>query len=226
MQPYVEGPFSSPRDKAYKKPKPRKETLLQRLTREASAANVEKWSKESRDWFSKKVKTLKNPVYTFQRIEREQTERGLSLDRAPGIGNLYTYHYQAKWDKQLPYWDMFPLIFLLNVYEDGHLGMNLHYIPPNLRLQLISRLLELRSSEAMTTRTKLMINYKILNAAAKYEAFKPCVKQYLTSQLRSKIIKIPAQEWEAAVFLPYAKFVRATPQQVYADSRNIIKGKK
>jgi hypothetical protein len=70
--------------------------------------------------------------------------------------------------------------------------------------------------------TRLRISYNILQAATKYRYFKPCIKRYLVSQVRSKFFYIEPTEWEMALFLPTDRFVGANKQRIYADSRNRI----
>ena len=72
--------------------------------------------------------------------------------------------------------------------------------------------------------TKLKLNYDILNSASKFRMFKPCVKHYLTGQLKTRLVYINPTEWDVALFLPTARFVGATQAQVFKDSRKIIRG--
>ena len=65
------------------------------------------------------------------------------------IGGMYQYVYDAKTKEKLPYWDAFPLIVCINVYADGWLGLNLHYLPPILRAKLLDKLMEYSKSKIM-----------------------------------------------------------------------------
>jgi len=67
--------------------------------------------------------------------------------------------------------------------------------------------------------TKLKLSYDILQGASKYKDFQPCIKRYLTSQLRSEFMYIYPSEWDIALFLPLERFQGATKTQVWADSR-------
>ena len=73
--------------------------------------------------------------------------------------------------------------------------------------------------------TKLTASYSILNGAAKFKEFQPCIKHYLSAHVRSKPAYINPAEWDIALFLPMQKFVGATATKVYADSRKIARGK-
>ena len=72
--------------------------------------------------------------------------------------------------------------------------------------------------------TRLRVSYDLLNSTSKYRFFKPAIKHYLTAQMRSKLIYVNPAEWDIALFLPTAKFVGASKQKVYADSRKTIRG--
>jgi hypothetical protein len=70
--------------------------------------------------------------------------------------------------------------------------------------------------------TKLRLSYAILNKAARFRYFKPCVKHYLNSHVRTRFLWVPADQWETALFLPLERFVGATKQQVWRDSRRMV----
>lgn len=202
-----------------KKEKPLKElTLLQKLEKTSRDRNIEKFTQQSYDWYKKKAKEIFGGAKLRKKIVDEQTKRGMSLDRNPGIGNMYTFIYDAKHKDTLPYWDAFPLVFMVHVDSKTFHALNLHYLSPRYRAVLLDRLIDLSSSSKYTTKTKLKLTYGLLKGASKYKLFKPCYKQYLYSHLGSKLVKIPSQEWEAALFLPLANFQKSSNSKVWSDS--------
>ena len=138
------------------------------------------------------------------------------------IGEMGLFVYDAKLKNKLPYFDKYPLIFKLEDYGDSFLGMNVHYLPPRLRARLMDALYDTSTNSKFDDSTRLRVNYKILRSAAKYSYFKPCVKKYLRSQMRSQFIKIDAVEWDIALFLPLAQFSGGGKNKVYADSRKMV----
>ena len=70
--------------------------------------------------------------------------------------------------------------------------------------------------------TRIRISYNILNRASKFRFFKPCVKKYLVSHVRSRFVKINADQWDTALFLPTERFRKKSKQFVYRESRNAI----
>lgn len=138
------------------------------------------------------------------------------------IGSMISFFYDAKLKDVLPYWDQFPLVFPIEIYDDGFLGINLHYLPPLLRAKLMDALY----TTAITKKDKiqrLKISYDILVSATKFSPFKPCVKRYLKGHVKSRFFYIEPNEWDMALMLPTQRFVGASEQKVWRDSREKIK---
>lgn len=142
----------------------------------------------------------------------------------PTPGKMLMYQYDAKHKDTLPYWDRFPVIFPIEIYGDGMLGINLHYLPPIFRARLMDALYETTNNDKYDKTTKLRISYQILNKAARFKYFKPCIKRYLYSHVKSQLIEVPIEEWDYTVFLPLARFQKASQREVWNDSINKILG--
>ena len=52
--------------------------------------------------------------------------------------------------------------------------------------------------------------------------FKPCYKRYLSKQIDSRLVQVPASEWDYTLFLPSHQFKKASANKVWADSRKSI----
>ena len=141
------------------------------------------------------------------------------------IGSMYLFYYDPKHKATLPYYDRVPLVFPIGPAPGGFLGINLHYLPYDLRAQLMDALYSTANNNKFNNTTKLQISYNILKSAAKFRGFEPTVKHYLLANIRSKFILIKPLEWDIALFLNIAKFEKASQTKVWQDSRNIIKGK-
>ena len=126
-------------------------------------------------------------------------------------GSMYLFVYDPKYKATLPKYDMFPLVFVLEGYPDGFLGLNLHYLTIRERSALIDELLDYANNNSMDDSTKLLISYKRLKAASMvFELAKPCVKRYLFTHCRSRFIEVHPQEWDKAAQLRVDDFVYAT----------------
>lgn len=141
------------------------------------------------------------------------------------IGGLFFYIYDAKHKDTLPYWDQFPLVIPVSLYNDGFLGLNLHYLPPIGRAKLLDLLAKYRRRK-MTPRAYMKVSYELLKGAVQHDLFKPCVHRYLTNHIKSDLVKVSDEYWERAAMLPVQKFTGATAQQVWSKSRAKPKKKK
>jgi hypothetical protein len=65
---------------------------------------------------------------------------------------------------------------------------------------------------------RLRITYDILNAARRYREFKPCLKRYLYSHIKSRILAVESQEWDIAMYLPVQQFKKSTSNEVWKES--------
>jgi len=192
-------------------------TLLQKLERGAQSRKLDRFSSQSVTWYKDKVKTM-GGQNTRDTLIKNQTERGFGLSRTPGIGFMYSFVYDAKHKATLPYWDAFPLIIMVGPAEGGFYGLNVHYLSPKMRALFFDKLLAYTNNKRFDKKTKFAISYSMLKGAAKLSIFKPMFKHYLHSHVKSKIVKIPSEEWEAALYLPTADFKGAVNSKVWSDS--------
>ena len=151
-------------------------------------------------------------------INQEKSRLVNSLDP----GSMYMFMYDPKWKETLPFYDRFPLIFPFKVESDRFMGINLHYLPLELRAKLMDALYDTKNNTRYDESTKLKISYDILNSTSRFKYFKPCIKQYLFKQMQSQFMYIYPSEWDMALFLPLERFEKATKSQVWAQSKKQI----
>ena len=197
-----------------------KPSKLTDLTSQRSGLGYHRYTQESLRWFTSKINNLRNPIALANQI-RKETDR---YTNRFVIGGLYYYYYHAKTAEQLSYWDAFPLVIPLERYNDGFLGLNLHYLPPRIRAGFMDKLMSKALVNESDDPIKVRISYEILNSTRRYKEFKPCLKRYLYSGIKSKILKVQPEEWETAVMLPTQQFQKARAQEVWKDSVMEIKG--
>ena len=128
------------------------------------------------------------------------------MTTTPQIGKMYFFRYFPKMFKELPYHDRLPMIFPIDVINNGIMGINLHYLPLDFRASLMDGLYTLSSDNNYDEKTRLRISYEILKASAKLSMFKPCVKKYLFNHLQSPFFEVNSVEWDIALFLPVEMF--------------------
>ena len=176
-------------------------------------------SREARTWLEKKVAAIGD-----KSVNRAQLIRSEPLTPAPNPvpGRMYMFYYNPENKEKLPYYDRFPLLILVDKNQNGFEGLNLHYLPIDLRQKLFYGLLERVSNQAFNRNTYMKVTYQYLKSARKVKAYKPCYKRYLTNNVKGMIVNVPANEWENAVHLPTAMFKKASQSKVHADSRKMI----
>lgn len=138
------------------------------------------------------------------------------------IGRMYMFFYDPKLKKELPYYDTFPLIFMIGPAKGGFLGINLHYLPPFYRAKLMDAMYQTINNKKYDETTKLKINYQILTAAAKFRFFRPCIKHYLNAHVQSGFLNVEPKNWDSALLLPTERFRKATKDTVWSDSRGMF----
>lgn len=195
-------------------------SYLEKLEIEAFRKGIAPRTKKSLEWFRKRVQNIKN-------VNRRELLKDDALieKQKTVVGKMFLYKYDAKTKATLPYFDQYPLIFMVDRAPKGFYGINLHYLPLNVRAVFFDKLTDVASNEKFDETTKLRISYDILKGVTKYKEFEPCFKRYLTSQMKSKPILVPASEWEVVLFLPFDSFSGASRNKVWSDSRKIIKGR-
>lgn len=150
--------------------------------------------KQSFNWYKNAVKKSamdykKDPskIIRDEKIDsrgnEEETDENI-LRRYAVSGHLYMFEYKAK-TKWLPYYDTFPLVYVMKASPDEFWGVNLHYMAPKKRIMVIKKLME-----------------------GRIDVPKRCFHKYLTSQVDGMMLDLAAAEWDTAILLPIENFVR------------------
>ena len=186
--------------------------LIDRLQKELQRQDLATNTKKAREWIKNKVKDLSDLRRSTLLRDNSRKHRYFML------GSMYFFVYNPKLRDDLPFYDMFPLVIPIEQYSDGFLGLNLHYLAPNTRARLLDSLSHLGYNR-YNDKTRLLTSYQMLNRLSKTQAFKPCLKRYLTQHIKSKFLYIDDSEWDIAIFLPVESFIGASRQNVYSNSR-------
>ena len=190
-------------------------TIFQNIIQKAGAGATQN-SLEARNWLRQKAAEVRNVN------PRSTIQQGPILTNRIVTGNMYLFAYDPKTKEDLPYYDRFPLVFPFRRVKDGFYGINMHYLPPLLRAKLMDALYDTVNNDKMDETTRLRINYRILQSAAKFRYFEPCVKHYLNNHVKTRFLMVDPKQWDVALFLPLERFVKANRLKVYADSKNKI----
>ena len=165
------------------------------------------------NWFREKVKQATASAKMGAVTPNQLLKREAGGDIA--LGKMFFYKYDPKFEKKLPYWDMYPLVFPFERAKGGFYGLNLHYLPPTQRATLMDQLNRYASNERYDASTRLEISYQVLK---RFGRAIPCVKRYLSDHVRSNTVRIDADEWEIAIFLPVERFQKRSKSYVWSQS--------
>jgi hypothetical protein len=166
---------------------------------------------------------LTSPQEARDEVIKDSVQETTSQANKRMIGQMVFFQYDPKGKMELPYWDMFPLIFPFTIQGNSMTAMNLHYLPYVERARLMMALTSVLTTMKLDEHTKLAITYKILSSSSKYSYFRPCIKKYLFAHLRSRLMIISPKKWHTVLFMPIAGFQKATEYTVWQDSIKIIR---
>lgn len=149
----------------------------------------------TREWYRTEVfaaKTIQyedNPgkLITEERVDEQGDvlKRDKNVMRAyPRLFSLMLYGYKAKYREELPYYDKFPLAFVLDVNPKSFFAINLHYYTPSQRIGIVQSLAE-----------------------NKIPRFERGAHKYLLSEVKTPYLHLAEQEWETISVLPLEEFV-------------------
>ena len=186
--------------------------LLNRIKESLAKEGLTPRTNQARAWLRMKIKDLKPTRAALLKDRNRLKERSV-------IGKMYFYFYDPKTKEKMKYYDRFPLVIPIESYNDGFLGLNLHYIHPKYRMTMLDKLSATANNSSYDEKTKLRVSYQYLTAASKVFEATPCIKRYLFSQIESRFLEISADEWDIAALLPMESFVGASTSKVYADSQ-------
>lgn len=156
-------------------------------------------------WMTGKARTASG-------IRQKIISGGLGEDRAtshPTVGKLYFYWYDPKHKATLPIYDRFPLTMPLDrTTSGGFLGINFHYLDPGTRKAILMELLKYKTNRFMDERTRINASYELLHKVRLTSAVAPAIKSYLLPHLRSQFVEVTPREYDKAINLPVAQFIR------------------
>ena len=143
----------------------------------------------SRDWYRQKI-YQKSPanIITDERSDEigDELKRDVNLTTTfPRLFNLMFYQYEAKTRQDLPFYDKYPLAFVLETDNRSFFAVNLHYYSPEERMGLVASLAE-----------------------DKIPKFRKGAHKYLLSEVRSPYLILAQPEWQTMCLLPVEEFVR------------------
>ena len=146
-----------------------------------SLKNAARGRELSIEWYRQKIREFGQP--TSAQLVRE----GKRSNR-PYIGKLNMFIYDPKLKEKLPYYDKYPLTYVIRIEGDGFLGCNLHYVRLTQRDELAKSLLNNSAQGAVSVPRRTL-------------------HKYLYTGVKDIIFPIPEDEWSDVAQLPTEEFV-------------------
>lgn len=178
-------------------------SLLDKVKKEMVSKSLTPRSAEARTWLYKKISTITNP----RRRLIGDASRAENPDSII-IGRMYFFYYDPKHKETLPVYDRYPLVLPIEIYNDGFLGLNLHYLDVQTRLYLLDQLHDYITNTKYDQTTRFKLSYNLLSKSARrFKLLQNCIKRYLAPHIMSNMIHIEPESWEIAIWLPTEKMV-------------------
>lgn len=171
-------------------------TLFERINEKTGG------QKHSFSWYMSQVKEeaarYKKDTSKLIRDEKKDKDDENLLRTYTVQGHLYMFEYKAKM-RHLPYYDRFPLVYVLKSTGSEFWGANLHYMSPKKRILSVQKLM------------KGMIDVP-----------KACVHKYLHDHVNGFYLDLAANEWDTAILLPIEDFVKNVQGSVFPYDRELV----
>jgi hypothetical protein len=186
-------------------------------------------SPASISWFSKKVQNIKNISKGGINPQQDKTKKTIINDylatksfKYKKSGYIYFFNYLPPNAKELPFYDRFPLVLSLGFEGSKLIGVNLHYLPPRIRLYVVYKIMK-----SLSTNTKEGVRIKI-NSILSSRVIRKYImilgEQYDMRGIRSKIKLVAPEEFVVMSFLPMQKFAKKQQPQVIQHINKIFRG--
>lgn len=176
-----------------------------------SQKQIEARSKESLKFFRQYTQKHLRTVNTTQALTEVQETVITNARRGIWPGDIICFDYDPKYKDKLPYYDRTPLIIPVSASKTGFSGLNLHYLTPVDRARMMDLIFKNDNS---------VLGY--MHALAQSPYYAPCYKNYLYDHVRSKVHVFSRDHWEIAIYLPLARFVKASAGHVGSKSKHMI----
>lgn len=198
------------------------------LSQKSSEQKKDENKTSSIKWFSTKIQKIKNETKGKINPESNSTKKTILNEskssktfRFKKPGYMYFFQYVPPNAKQLPFYDEFPIILSLGFTANYAIGINLHYLPPRIRL-LFALQITKSMVDAKNDISKVRIGSLLANKTIRKYIY-ALSEQYYYAGIRSKIKLIGPKEFMIMSFLPMQKFKKKQSPQIYKFINQAIK---
>ena len=132
------------------------------------------------------------------RVGAVEEQDANQLRRYAVQGHLYMFEYKAKM-RHLPYYDRFPLVYVLKATKSEFWGLNLHYLSPKKRIICTKKLMQ-----------------------GRIDIPKRCFHKYLQPHVDGLMLDLASSEWDTAILLPTEDFVKDINGRAFPISKEDV----
>ena len=132
------------------------------------------------------------------RVGAVEEQDANQLRRYAVQGHLYMFEYKAKM-RHLPYYDRFPLVYVLKATRSEFIGLNLHYLSPKKRIICTKKLMQ-----------------------GRIDIPKRCFHKYLQAHVDGLMLDLASSEWDTAILLPTEDFVKDINGRAFPISKEDV----
>lgn len=172
--------------------------------------------RKAKSWYEQQMVLLMKQVQAPMIILKGAPQQ-LTVKLMPG--KMYMFVYDPIDKQSLKYFDRFPCLLLYKRNISGFSGLNFHYLPYQMRVLLLYRLLQYKTNAKFDENTRIKYTWKAIKGVSKFAAAVPAFHQYNFAGLRSPFREIRAYDWTTAVLLPVEQFVKLSDDQIWDVSR-------
>lgn len=186
----------------------------------------------------KELHKVSRQLFSFVKYSSpELLETDIDVRTAKGIprsvrfvGKCFLFSYlNPAGKKELPYYHLFPMVIMLEQKANTMLGLNPFYIQPELRTDLIERLLDNLIGNENDPDSRARVTYDILNKyRRRYRNAFPCIKQYQHNRMGKVVLEMKPELWREFYLGDVSKkhetlFRGASVRKIWSDSTNIAR---
>lgn len=165
---------------------------------------------KAQKWFAGAVKTLTDKI--------PDNMIDIRSSKVPPIGELILYKYDPKTKDKLQYYDTNPLVLVLDFNSTGFSGINLHYIPPEIRKAIVKQM-KIEKERSTSGIDYIKRVSPMMTGIAGSRLIEHAYKKYLASHVQSRIAVLGVPTWTISTNLPLQSFVGASTNKVYSNFR-------
>ena len=151
---------------------------------------------KSARWYQAAVRKYASGINTFQEVAGSDIGKvATQLE----IGKMYMFAYDPATKETLPYWDNLPLVVICDPLPTGFSGINLHYLSPLLRANLLDRLMP--SVDKIDSDSTLRSNWSFVRNFSRFPETRKSTKRYLNHLLNWNMYCRANKDWAFFYYL-------------------------